>query len=69
MRACVRAGCIGTDGGWVDCESPELDNLDTVLDRYKEEQSSEGSKGIGLTAVGVRVDRLVKYAPQNPASG
>ncbi|MBL7203703.1 MAG: DEAD/DEAH box helicase [Desulfobacteraceae bacterium] len=39
---------IGTDGGWVDCESPELDSLDTVLDRYKEEQSSAGSKGIGL---------------------
>jgi len=38
---------IGTDGGWVDCESPELDSLDTVLDRYKEDSSS-GSKGIGL---------------------
>ena len=39
---------IGTDGGWVDCESPELDSLDVVLDRYKEEKSSSGSNGIGL---------------------
>ena len=33
----------------VDCESPELHSLDTVLDRYKEEKSSAGSMGIGLT--------------------
>ncbi len=39
---------IGTDGGWVDCESPELDSLDTVLERYKEEKSSAGSSEIGL---------------------
>jgi SNF2 family DNA or RNA helicase len=39
---------IGTDGGWVDCESPELANLDAVLDRHKEEKSSARSKGVGL---------------------
>ena len=38
---------IGSDGGWIDSESPELDSLDVVLDRYKED-SSAGSKGIGL---------------------
>ena len=39
---------IGSEGGWIDCESPELYNLDAILDRYRKEKSSRGSNRIGL---------------------
>ena len=40
---------IGTDGGWVDCESPELDGLGLILDRYAAEELQAESKEIKLS--------------------
>ena len=43
---------IGTEGGWVDCDSPELNTLDALLDRYKQDESPDDEDKVGL----VRMD-------------
>ena len=40
---------IGTDKGWVDCKSRDLDVLDSILDRSKGEKLSEESSAIKLS--------------------
>jgi len=43
---------IGTERGWVDCDSPDLNTLDALLDRYKQDESPDDEDKVGL----VRMD-------------
>ena len=40
---------IGTEGGWIDCESNELDSLAPIVKHYKEESASRESGEIKLS--------------------
>jgi SNF2 family DNA or RNA helicase len=49
---------IGTAGGWIDCESRELDSLTPILERFKKKPASNESGEIGLS----RMDLFRVYA-------
>lgn len=49
---------IGTEGGWIDCESREFDSIAPIMERFKEKPASEESGEIGLS----RMDLFRVYA-------
>ena len=49
---------IGTEAGWIDCESHELNSITPILDRFKEEPAFKESGEIGLA----RMDLFRVYA-------